>query len=398
MTRPVHVVGAGLAGLAAATTLAGAGCRVTLWESGGHAGGRCRSYVDPELGVLIDNGNHLLLGGNRDALAYLDRVGARDTLVEWPPAFPFFDLGSSRRWVVRAGKLPPGAGLGDAIAFVRLLAAGRDRTVAEILGGTGLFERFWRPLAVAALNTQPEEGAATLLRRIVAETFLRGAAACHPLVPRDGLSESFVDPALRYLEAQGAELRFNARLRAIEIDGDKVVALDGEPVERVVLAVTAPVAAKLLPGLDAPDEFRAIVNAHFLAAAAGPPFVGVVGGDAEWVFRKQGVLSVTVSAAERLVDLPAEELAPRLWRDAAQAFDVPETPLPPSRIVKEKRATFAATPAQLRRRPSSVVRWRNLFLAGDWVDTGLPATIEGAIRSGHRAAHLALASLPYKKG
>jgi squalene-associated FAD-dependent desaturase len=398
MTRPVHVVGAGLAGLAAATKLAAGGCRVTLWESGGHAGGRCRSYLDPELGVLLDNGNHLLLSGNRDSLAYLDRIGARETFVEWPPAFPFLDLGSGRRWVVRAGKLPPGAGLGDVLAFLRLLAAGRDRTVADMLAGSGLFERFWRPLAVAALNTQPEEGAATLLRRVVAETFLRGAAACHPMVPREGLSESFVDPALRYLESMGAALRFNARLRAIGIEGDRVVALDGEPVEHVVLAVAAPVATRLLPGLDAPDAFRAIVNAHYVADAAGPPFVGVVGGDAEWVFRKHGVLSVTVSAAERLVDLPAEALAPRLWRDAARAYDLPEAPMPPARIVKEKRATFAATPAQLRRRPPARTRWRNLFLAGDWVATGLPATIEGAIRSGHAAAHLLLASLPHKRG
>jgi uncharacterized protein with NAD-binding domain and iron-sulfur cluster len=110
------------------------------------------------------------------------------------------------------------------------------------------------------------------------------------------------------------------------------------------------------------------------------------------------VLSVTVSAAERLVDLPAETLAPRLWRDAARAYDLPEAPMPPARIVKEKRATFAATPAQLRRRPPAHGRWRNLFLAGDWVATGLPATIEGAIRSGHAAAHLLLASLPHKKG
>jgi squalene-associated FAD-dependent desaturase len=398
MTYPVHVVGAGLAGLAAATKLAAAGCRVTLWESGGHAGGRCRSYVDAELGTLIDNGNHLLLSGNREALAYLDRIGARATLVEAPPDFAFLDLRSGERWTVRAGRLPPGAGLGDAVALARLLAAGRGRTVSEVLGASGLYERFWRPLTVAALNTQPEEAAASLLRRIVAETFLKGAAACRPLLPQVGLSETFVDPALRFLETKGAELRLNTRLRAIETECDRVRALDGEPVVQVVLAVTAPVATKLLPGIDAPDEFRAIVNAHYVVDADGPPFVGLVGGDAEWVFRKPGVLSVTVSAAERLLDLPAEALGPRLWRDVARAYELPEAPVPPFRILKEKRATFAATPAQLRRRPRAASRWRNLFLAGDWVDTGLPATIEGSIRSGHRAAHLALASRAYKKG
>jgi uncharacterized protein with NAD-binding domain and iron-sulfur cluster len=105
-----------------------------------------------------------------------------------------------------------------------------------------------------------------------------------------------------------------------------------------------------------------------------------------------------VSAAEALVDLPAEELGPLLWRDVARAYGLPESPVPPARIVKEKRATFAATPAQLRLRPPALGRWRNLFLAGDWVETRLPATIEGSIRSGHEAAHLLLASLPYKRG
>jgi squalene-associated FAD-dependent desaturase len=398
MSYPVHVVGAGLAGLAAATRLAAAGCRVTLWEAGGHAGGRCRSYLDEALGVRLDNGNHLLLSGNREALAYVERIGAGATLVAAPPEFPFLDLGSGERWTVRAGRVPPGAGIGDLVGLLRLLAAGPNSTVAGLLGRTPLYERFWRPLAVAALNTEPEAAAAILLRAVIAGSFLKGAPACRPLLPRLGLSESFVDPALRFLEEKRAELRFNARLRTIETEGDWAVALDGEKVERVVLAVPAPVATRLLPGLDAPDAFRAIVNAHYRVDAEGPPFVGLVGGDAEWVFRKPGVLSVTVSAAERLVELPAEALESLLWRDVARAYDLPPSPVPPARVVKEKRATFAATPAQLRRRPAALGRWRNLFLAGDWVETGLPATIEGSIRSGHEAAHLVLASLPYKKG
>ena len=117
-----------------------------------------------------------------------------------------------------------------------------------------------------------------------------------------------------------------------------------------------------------------------------PWFVGVVGGTAEWVFRKREVLSVTVSAADRLVDTPAEEFAPLLWRDVAAAYELPSDPMPPCQIVKEKRATFAATPAQESRRPGAATRWTNLVLAGDWTQTGLPATIEGAIRSGFMAA------------
>jgi hydroxysqualene dehydroxylase len=124
--------------------------------------------------------------------------------------------------------------------------------------------------------------------------------------------------------------------------------------------------------------------------AGSPLFVGVIGGSAEWIFRKREMLSVTVSAADRFVDRPAQELRQLLWSDVAEAYRLPSYPVPPARIVKERRATFLASPEQLWRRPRSQTRWENLLLAGDYVETGLPATIEGAIRSGFAAARQVL--------
>jgi hypothetical protein len=118
---------------------------------------------------------------------------------------------------------------------------------------------------------------------------------------------------------------------------------------------------------------------------------GVTGGTAEWVFAFHDRLSVTVSAADHLVDQEAGTLAAALWHDVAMVHAL-TGPVPPCRIVKERRATFAATPAQAAQRPPARTAWTNLFLAGDWVDNGLPATIEGALRSGEVAASLALAS------
>jgi squalene-associated FAD-dependent desaturase len=413
----VHVVGAGLAGLAAAVSLADAGRRVVLYESGQHAGGRCRSYVDVELGTRIDNGNHLVLSGNRSLLSYLRLIDALATFEKPGDAiFPFADLATGERWTLRpnrgalpwwvlcSGRRVPGTRPRDYLAALRLRDAAPDTTITDRLDAdTLLYRRLWQPVAVAALNTAAEAGSALLFWRILRETLGRGAEACRPMIPRNGLSESLVDPSLAMLRAKGAEIHFGARLRAIRFAGERGIELNfdsglvdvgGE--DRIVLAVPAAVAARLVPELVVPEDHAPIVNAHYrVAAPAGAPlFIGLVGGTAEWVFRKPGVISVTVSAADSLVDRPAQELSTLLWRDVAAALRLPaQSPVPPWRILKERRATFRATPAQLKRRPAIVTRWTNLLLAGDYVDTGLPATIEGAIRSGLATADV-IARLP----
>jgi hypothetical protein len=151
------------------------------------------------------------------------------------------------------------------------------------------------------------------------------------------------------------------------------------------------VATALVPDLTAPTEFRAIVNAHFKIAPAADvaPITGVINATTEWLFAFKDRLSVTVSGADRLVDVPREELARDIWREVAQVAGMGEgVDLPPWQIVRERRATFAALPAEERKRPAARTRWSNLHLAGDWTATGLPATIEGSIRSGFGAAEL----------
>jgi hydroxysqualene dehydroxylase len=409
----VHVVGAGLAGLSAAVELAARNRRVQLYEAGRYAGGRCRSYLDAELGCRIDNGNHLLLAGNRAALRYLARVGAIGTLERHrDAAFPFVDVETRERWIVRPnrGALPwwissarrrvPGTRTADYLPVLRLRRASPSTTVTDVLGREHpLFRRLWEPLAVAALNTGADVASARLFWRVLAETLGRGATACRPMVPREGLSETFVDPALAWLRAHGAQIRFGACLRALHFDANRVSALlfDTGPTElgpgdSLILAVPAMVATRLAPALRVPDHYSPIVNAHFRCSSAAEtaPFIGVIGGTAQWIFRKGEVLSVTVSAADEIVDRPAEELGELLWRDVALAHHLPTHPVPPARIVKERRATFLASPVQLSRRPGTKTQWANLLLAGDYVDTGLPATIEGAVASGIAAAHQAL--------
>jgi uncharacterized protein with NAD-binding domain and iron-sulfur cluster len=213
-----------------------------------------------------------------------------------------------------------------------------------------------------------------------------------------GLTEVLIDPALRLLARQGAAVRLGHQLRSLDLGDGKAQALDFgsdrialEQDDVVIVAVPPWIAPSLLPGLSAPSQYRAIVNAHFrIAPPQGfPPMIGVIGATVEWIFAFPDRLSVTISGADRLLDQSREELAALIWREVADVAGL-SGDIPRWQVVRERRATFAATPAENAKRPGAATKFANLHLAGDWTDTGLPATIEGAIRSGNRAADLAL--------
>lgn len=408
MSGRCFVVGAGLAGLSAALGLARAGRAVAVFEAAGRAGGRCRSFFDATLECEIDNGNHLVMAGNRKTLAFLDAVGARGRLAA-VGAFPFLDLATGASWTVRVRRgLPPfpvfggsrripGTGPLDYLRALRLARAGAEDTVAALLGAPeSAYRRLWTPLATAVLNIHPEEGSALLLRSVFARTFLRGG--CRPYVADRGLAHCFVDPAVAAIRTSGGEFLFNSRVRVLETRNDRigriVTTRETVPVDAgdsVVLAVPPSAASALFPELRVPAGDRAIVNAHYRldgppALPGGERILGLIGGTAQWIFARGHVASVTVSAADALASRPNSEIARILWTDVAAALDLDAGRLPPARIVNERRATFAQTPSGARSRPGTRTRLGNMFLAGDWTDTGLPATIEGAILSGRRAA------------
>ena len=411
--RTVYVVGGGLGGLSAAVALAGNGARVVLYEAAGQAGGRCRSYYDAALGCVIDNGNHLVLSGNHAIANYLSTIGAANALIGPERAeFAFADLASGERWTLRpndgplpwwvfdAGRRVPGTKSLDYLRLAPLLFAGPAQRIDEAISCKGaLWERLMRPLLLAALNTEPASASAALAGAVLRETLAKGGRACRPRIAHPTLAAAFVDPALAHLSSHGALVHLGQRLRRIVFGDDQAVALEFpestvplKPDDTVVLAVPPWVARELVPKLTVPDEFHAIVNAHFKFAppAGTSPMLGVIGGTAEWIFAFPDRISVTVSAADAIADQEREALAALLWRDVAKAHNLADAP-PPWQIVKEKRATFSATPEQAAKRPKSETRWHNLLLAGDWIDTGLPATIESAVRSGQTAARLALA-------
>ncbi len=404
----VHVIGAGIAGLSAAVRLVDEGHRVVLHEAARVAGGRCRSYLDQTLGLAIDNGNHLILSGNDAARDYLARIGSL-ALLNGPGSavFDFADLRSGERWQLRPndGCVPwwlldckrrvPSSRFRDYLAPIGVLWANAAASLGDVMVCSGpLYERLWHPILLAGLNTDPPEGSALLAGALLRQSFGAGGKACRPLIATGGLSSCFIEPALAYLSARKASVRLGERVRGIEFAEERAVSLDlGTDCtlladdDSVVMAVPSKVAQELLPGLVAPDEFRAIVNAHFLVTPGPyqPMILGVINGLTEWLFAFPDHVSVTISAADRLLERPRDHLAAEIWREVAALSGLgPE--MPRWQIVKERRATFAATPMQDAKRPSARTRWTNVVLAGDWTQTGLPATIEGAVRSGYRAA------------
>jgi squalene-associated FAD-dependent desaturase len=409
MTGTIHVIGAGLAGLSAAARLAKKGPRVIVHEAGAQAGGRCRSYVDTVLNMPIDNGNHVILSGNRAALAYLDLIGARECMQGPASAdFPFVDLRSRERWTLRLGdgfvpwwifaarRRVPNTRVRDYLVLARLLWS-RHKTVGEIIDRNGpLYERLVEPFLLATLNNAPPEASAQLAAALLWETIAAGGRACRPLIAMQGLSTAFIDPALAYLKANGAEVRFGHELHRIEFDSVRAVRLDfgAETIDlgaedKVILAVPPNLAARLLPGLAVPTEFRAIANLHYkIDAPAIPVMTGVVHGTTQWIFAYRGRLSVTISAADALMNATREELAREVWREVAMVAGLPAD-LPPWKVVRERRATIATNPQQEALRPGAKTAWQNVLLAGDWTATSLPPTIESAIRSGARTAQLA---------
>ncbi len=398
----VHVAGAGLAGLAAAWQAARAGHRVVVHEAAGGAGGRCRSFDAAGLGCLIDNGTHVLLGANRTARDFLEAAAGPDALR--PAAkrgLPFMDLESGARWSVdvAGGGLRALIGCGGVRVPARivggmfgLLPRG---TVAETYGTVGpAYARLIAPLALAVFNRPPGEIEAAALAPVLRRLAGGGRGALRPHLPRGNLGPAWIAPILAALASFGTELRTHDPLTAIEAEGGCVRAAafasgavpfgDGDA---LILALPPWALGLLPPGIRPPSfETGAVVCAHFAFPGLrrlpdGAAMMGLTGGTAQWLACTGEMLSVTVSAARDLVGLGAEDIAARLWRDAASALGLEVAKPPPFRVIKERRAT-----ASLHHRfgPGSAIA--RLYFAGGWTRAPAPDTIETAVRSGIDAA------------
>ncbi|MFM8678413.1 MAG: FAD-dependent oxidoreductase [Alphaproteobacteria bacterium] len=409
----IHVVGAGLAGLSAAVELARApaGHAIIVHEAAPRAGGRCRSWHDASLGAEIDNGTHALLGANHAALGYLARIGSADRVAWLDDGIGFLDLRDGACWrIAGAGDLlrlwrERGAGAAaEAALLLRLLWPRRGEAVpAGLPDGGGLGRIAWDPLVRSIMNAPPGQAAALPFAAALRRVLRGGRAGMRVGIARHSLADSLVDPALELLARAGASLRLGARLRAIDMAGGDARALrfdDDEvglaPGDQAILALPPWELARCAPGL-APDcATSPIVNLHAVlddgaGEEPGIAFRGLVGGTVEWVLRRGRIASATTSAASAIAGLPRDDLLSLLWPEVARALDLPPGARPLRwRIIVEHRATPLQDPTFEARRPGLSTPARNLLLAGDWVEPGLPCTIESAIACGAHAAGEAL--------
>ena len=443
MTGPdIVVIGAGFAGLSAAAVLAEQGARVLVLEARPQLGGRATAFPDRTSGELVDNGQHVLFGCYRETFAFLDRVGALDNVRRQPSlAVPYIDA-VGRRTVLRCPPLPSPLHLvaavldwdampwRDRLSVLRLAgplrkarreleSVGRvsvapaGTTVSEWLRehgqGPKLRSWLWEPLAVAALNQPPEVAAAAPFVRVLAEMFGPDPSDAALVLPARPLHLMYAEPARRFIEDRGGSVRTNALARVI-VNDERVAGVDvrGESIlcPNVICAVPWYGLKGVFGGQPPPDMHDTVaaadetgsmpivtVNLWYDRRVMDEPFVGLPGRAMQWVFDKRlafgsdaSHLSLVASGAEALAREDAPALIARAVREVAEAIQgARQAAFVRGTVIREKRATFSLAPGQPQR-PRVETAVRGLTLAGDWIDTGLPGTIESAVVSGHWAA------------
>ena len=429
----VAIVGAGYGGLAAAVELAAAGRRVEVFEASRTLGGRARRIEIDSL--ALDNGAHILVGAYRETLRLMRAVGVdlpralrRHPLhLEFPrelriAAPSWLPAPLHMAWALLAARGLPLADKLAAVRFMRALKAQdfrlpQDMTAAQLFAAhrqsPRLCRYLWEPLCVAALNTEAARASAQVFLNVLRDSLAADRAASDLLLPVADFSALFPEPAAAWLEARGNALHRSRRIEAVHRDRSGWrLAADGTthgPYEHLILAVAPYHLPKLVDGLPLDAlagqlqafEWEPIVTAYLAyASEVRLPFamVGIAEGCAQWLFDRgalcsqPGLIAAVISAHGRHEDLAHDVLVERIHGEIAQAIGA-SLPAPRwSRIVVEKRATFACTPGL--QRPASATGLPGLYLAGDYVAGDYPATLEGAIRSGVAAAHSVIDQMP----
>lgn len=441
-TNDVVVIGAGFAGLSAAVALAERGIRATVLEGKPALGGRAYSFADSASGDFVDNGQHVLMGCYTQTLDFLERIGARDQLVFHEDLEIEMLAGPGQSATMKTAWLPgplhmTGAllgyrhlSVGERIAAMRgglrLLAmrrydpdALRRLTVAQLMDRLEQSEHarqcFWYPMSIATLNDEPESSSAQLFAEVLKRAFFSRRSDSAFVYSRVGLSDLYCTGAQRYIERAGGQVVPRAIVEALELGEGGGVACarlrDGRRIEarHFISTVPSPQLIRFLPENAVADPFFSrltglssspiiCVHAWLDREVTDSPFVGFIGTTTQWLFNKRrifaqrgeahpGYLSFVISGARKLIDRTSDEILEIVINDLHAMIPASrDAKVVESIVLKEKNATMAPDLRSHELRPTATTPIPNFFLAGDWIQTGLPATIESAVISGRAAA------------
>lgn len=440
--RHVIVAGGGFAGLAAAVRLARKGAHVTLLEQRKMLGGRAHSFKDPKTGADTDNGQHLLISAYRETMAFLETIGTADKVrFQEKLEVPYRDPQLGRTVWLRCPNLPAPFHLlvgvlgldnlswKDKLVFMMAglpllrLRLGVPKSLDKIsvaqylerLGQTPALRRaVWDPIVIATLNEEPEKVSAYLLGQVLEQGFLSSRKNSMLGVATVGLSELYVNPARRWLEERGVQIRTGAAVKGLHMEDGKIAALELAGGERVsadayVLALSPKGMGALAskpPLADDPFftrvkeiESSPIVSINLWydrPLSLEADYVGLLDSPVQWVFDRHAILgegeqgrhpyALITSAADLLNDTRNRDVTEVAIEAMKEAFpEARDAKIVHASVVKEPHATFAAAPGFEALRCTQKTPIENLFLAGDWTDTDLPATIEAAVESAVRA-------------
>lgn len=418
------VVGGGLAGLSAAVHLAHNNYQVTLLEASPKIGGRAYSFHDEVLDTVVDNGQHIIMGCYNATMEFIRLTSAVNRFIFQDaldittvmPAQKMFHLSAS----TNAYPLNLLSGVfnynvlnfSEQLSAVWLLVKALfplpvNTNLQHWLEKNGQSENankvLWEFLAVGALNTSMQKADAAIFIKIIRRIFLHGNFASTIILPKDSLTDSFISPALDFLKSHKAPVLLSSRVAEVLRTGNRVtgvVTSSGvyNDFDEVVLAIPPHAVVKIkgleevVGEIDTGFTYSSILTVHCKVAkhTLKRPFYGLIGSPINWVFVRGNMLTTVTSDANAYTGLSDNEILTLVQREILKYLGITTDKLQSHRIIREKRATFIPNPANLQRRPSTITAAKNLFLAGDWIDTGLPATIESAILSGKMAAEAIL--------
>jgi squalene-associated FAD-dependent desaturase len=417
------VIGGGIAGLTSAAYLTKQNIKVTILESSPKLGGRAYSFTEQKSNDIVDNGQHILMGCYSDTLNFLKLISAKENFI--------YQKSLRINFLTQAGKLVRLKSFTSfypfnllfallnfkAITFSDRLSLLRfviklpfishqklsDKNIIDWLKeekqSDDTIKSLWEIIAVGALNTNINKASAFMFREILMKIFFNGNFASTIILPKYGLSDAYAKNAIEFIESNGGKTKLSSSVKEIKISDNKIVEIKTadevyKDFDCVISAIPFHAFNNIYPELFLDEklefEYSSILNIHIWLKnnPMKEQFYGLINSRVHWIFNKENHINLVISDADYLIDKSAEVIYKMCVDELIKYTQLEESDLLQYKVLKEKRATFIPSNKINHIRPSSKTKIANLFLAGDWTDTGLPSTIESAVKSGRIAAEL----------